>query len=359
MKIYLLIIGKKPLLESFSFKKLLTMLSDYGHDISEIKFISSLEGIKVMFDLFESNSVVLTVGETNAARELFEGIATHKGSNFYTYQSVTYFPLDSIDEKLILGTLVPALNTKSNNLCNTVIFKTFELSEADIMDLIQPIIKQAPKGKMEFTISQSGMECILKIKYMQNCPSAICNQIIFDIGKALDKYIFAKKDVSLVSQAAALLLKSGRKLSIAESFTGGGVASSLISVPGMSRCLLESLVTYSHESKMYRLGVHKEILDKYGAVSAETAYEMALGLFRNPDADIVISTTGNAGPDVENGSVGMAFFAIGDKNNIHMYRSNLSVMNAENKTEAEIREEITDMVIKSALFGLIKYLDNN
>ncbi len=359
MKIYLLVIGEKPLYESFDFRRLSTMLSDYGHNISDIKFIGSIEGVRVMFDLFETGSVVLSVGMTGEFTGMLEEIAPHKGSNFYTYRSVTYFPLDRIDEKQILGTLIPVLNTKSNNPCNTVIFKTFELGEQDIMDIIAPVIKDAPKGKMSFAVNQEGLECTLKIKYSQGCPSAVCNKIIFDVGVALEKYVFAKKDVSLTEQAASLLLKSGRKLSIAESFTGGGVASALISVPGMSRVLLESIVAYTHEAKMFRLGVSRETLDKYGAVSAETAYEMALGLFRNPDADIVISTTGNAGPDVENGDVGMAFFAVGDRRNIHMYRSNLASGVSENAEGTERRKEITDMGIKSALFGLIKYFDNN
>ncbi len=359
MKIYLLIIGEKPLYENFDFRKLSTTLSDYGHDISEIKYISSLDGVRVMFDLFQTGSVVLACGMANEFTKMLEDIAPHKGSNFYTYKSVTYFPINNLDEQLILGTLIPVLNTKSNNACNTVIFKTFELSEEELISIIEPNVLEAPKGKMEFDVVQNGLECTLKIKYNQSCPSSVCNKIIFDVGQALEKYIFAKKDVSLVDQAAALLMKSGRKLSIAESFTGGGVASALISIPGMSSSLIESLVTYSHESKMFRLGVHQEILDKYGAVSAETAYEMALGLFSNPDTDIVISTTGNAGPTVENGDVGLAFFAIGDIENIHMYRSNFSIKNPEEKTDAEIRNEITEMGVKSALFGLIKYLENN
>ena len=73
--------------------------------------------------------------------------------------------------------------------------------------------------------------------------------------------------------------------------------SSLIEYAGISKALLEGCVTYSNEAKMKRLGVKAETLEKYGAVSPQTAAEMAEGIARTSGAAIGLATTGVAGPD--------------------------------------------------------------
>ena len=85
---------------------------------------------------------------------------------------------------------------------------------------------------------------------------------------------------------AELLEKNGLKLAVAESCTGGLIASRLISVPGSSGWLVEGAVTYSPEAKMRRLGVKAETLNRYTVVSAETAMEMAEGIRLTSGADM-------------------------------------------------------------------------
>lgn len=92
------------------------------------------------------------------------------------------------------------------------------------------------------------------------------------------------------------LIENKMTIATAESCTGGLLAGRLINYPGISSAFLEGMVTYSNESKQKRLGVRKETLDKYGAVSRETAIEMACGVARTAGTDIGISTTGIAGP---------------------------------------------------------------
>lgn len=93
-----------------------------------------------------------------------------------------------------------------------------------------------------------------------------------------------------------LLCERNLTISTAESCTGGMVAAKLISYPGISSVFLEGAVTYSNESKMKRLGVKKETLDKCGAVSKETAEEMARGIALESGSKVSIATTGIAGP---------------------------------------------------------------
>lgn len=92
------------------------------------------------------------------------------------------------------------------------------------------------------------------------------------------------------------LLKMGMKLSTAESCTGGMIAARITSVSGASGCFDCGVVTYSNEQKHRLLGVSLETLEKYGAVSKETALEMCRGVRELAGADIGVSVTGIAGP---------------------------------------------------------------
>lgn len=111
-----------------------------------------------------------------------------------------------------------------------------------------------------------------------------------------DNILKEKNKTSVEYVIGELLIKNKLTISTAESCTGGMVAAWLINYPGISEAFLEGAVTYSNEAKMKRLGVKKETLDKYGAVSPETAGEMAQGIARTSGTDIGLSTTGIAGP---------------------------------------------------------------
>ena len=93
-----------------------------------------------------------------------------------------------------------------------------------------------------------------------------------------------------------VLLKNKLTISTVESCTGGMVAAKLISYPGISAVYLEGAITYSNEAKVKRLGVSEDTLSSYGAVSEQTAREMANGIARVSESKVSISTTGLAGP---------------------------------------------------------------
>ncbi len=93
-----------------------------------------------------------------------------------------------------------------------------------------------------------------------------------------------------------LLIEKKMKLATAESCTGGLIAQKITSVPGASECFDCGVVTYSNEQKHKLLGVSNETLEKFGAVSEQTALEMCKGVRKLADADFGISVTGIAGP---------------------------------------------------------------
>jgi PncC family amidohydrolase len=109
-----------------------------------------------------------------------------------------------------------------------------------------------------------------------------------------------------------LLRAKKLRLALAESCTGGHISDLITNTPGASDVFLESCVTYSNEAKIARLGVSPDTLIKYGAVSHQTAREMAEGIRKTSGADIGAAITGIAGPGggTREKPVGLVYMAI-------------------------------------------------
>ncbi|MER2537080.1 MAG: CinA family protein [Rhizobiaceae bacterium] len=105
----------------------------------------------------------------------------------------------------------------------------------------------------------------------------------------------------------------GILVATAESCTGGLIIGLMTDVPGSSSMVDRGFVTYSNEAKMDMLGVSKDTLDRFGAVSEETALEMAAGALKNSRAGIALAVTGIAGPDGGSADkpVGLVWFGLG------------------------------------------------
>ena len=129
----------------------------------------------------------------------------------------------------------------------------------------------------------------------------------------------------MMAEAADLIdeLRS-RELTVAtaESCTGGMLAAALTDVPGSSDVFGWGLVTYSNEAKAQMLGVSRDTLAEFGAVSPQTATEMVAGLLRISGADSALATTGIAGPGGGSAEkpVGLVYIACGDGNNPEVKR---------------------------------------
>ena len=103
----------------------------------------------------------------------------------------------------------------------------------------------------------------------------------------------------------------GRKVTVAESCTGGLVAAAITEIPGSSAVLDRGFVTYSNEAKRESLGVASDIIDAFGAVSIACVYAMAKGALERSNADVAVAISGVAGPDggTPNKPVGTVVFA--------------------------------------------------
>ncbi len=91
--------------------------------------------------------------------------------------------------------------------------------------------------------------------------------------------------------------QAGRRITVAESCTGGLVSAAITEIPGSSEVFVAGFITYSNEAKIARLGVSPDVIDTFGAVSVATAWAMAQGALHALDVDVAVSITGIAGPD--------------------------------------------------------------
>lgn len=169
-------------------------------------------------------------------------------------------------------------------------FKLFGLSKSEFDE------RCVLAGISGFIASETGDILDLKVSYESDKRDEIYDLAIKSFLKVFGSRVYAYREVSLKEQLFDLLKLNGCKISTAESFTGGNVAATIISVPGASGIFYEGIVAYDCDAKMKRLGVKSQTLAKYKAVSAEVAREMAEGLLKSGKCDIAVSTTGLAGP---------------------------------------------------------------
>lgn len=205
------------------------------------------------------------------------------------------------------------LKNYSESILISKVLRTFGIGESLLEESIIDIIKEQKNPTIAPYAKDS--EAILRITAKANTKEEaeeLIKPTVQKIKDRIGKYIYGEDDTSLEEKVARMLVEKNLTISVSESCTGGLVSSSLINYPGISSVFIEGCVTYSNEAKVSRLGVKKETLDKYGAVSEQTAKEMAQGVAKKFNTDIGLSTTGIAGP--EGGSdekpVGLVYMGI-------------------------------------------------
>jgi nicotinamide-nucleotide amidase len=195
-------------------------------------------------------------------------------------------------------TVFPYFETKTGQVIASRMLKVFGIGESEmemrIIDLIQsqtnPTI--APYVGLGEVIIRVTAGC------RNRCEAEeLLEPVIVRIRERLGDFVYATNGENMEDVVVKLLIDRNCTLATAESCTGGLLASKLVSVPGVSQVFDRGFVTYSNEAKIQELGVSPEILEKYGAVSPETAGEMVRGLAKRAGTDAAIAVTGIAGPD--------------------------------------------------------------
>lgn len=224
-------------------------------------------------------------------------------------------------------------------MINNLTFKLYGVKKTSLLDFFT-------KNDIKAEVTEVFNDYLVKIDFL-GVSSEVADVLLKKFLDEFSSKIYAETDISLENQLVKILTVRNAKISVGESFTGGGVSSLITSVSGASKVFLEGVVAYSNQAKINRLNVRKETIDNYYPVSSEVAVEMAKGLI-NYGADIAISTTGIAGPnsDDSNFPVGLCYVAVASKSKVKAYKHKFSGN----------REEITKTGVKTAIFHAIMAL---
>ena len=228
--------------------------------------------------------------------------------------------------------MIPIFETKvrpflKNFMNHTIISKTLRfvgLGEWDMATRVKDLINEsenptvAPYAKDGESILRITAKARNEVEAME-----MIKPLEEIIRERIGDYAYGVVDDTLEKVIGELLVKNKISIAVAESITGGMITSRLLSYEGgMSEVLHEAIVTYSNESKVKYLGVKKDTLDRYGAVSEETCREMASGMRENSGADVAIVTTGIAGPTggSEEKPVGLVYIGINIRGEIKVHK---------------------------------------
>ncbi|WP_299011859.1 CinA family nicotinamide mononucleotide deamidase-related protein [uncultured Shewanella sp.] len=221
-------------------------------------------------------------------------------------------------KQMVTEQFIPFVRDKFDLMTQVALKKMLTLGqgESSLADKLSDI--NLPTG---VTLGYRSFMPYIEIKLFARGEEAIAllpkveAQVIGLLGNA----IVAHGKVSLAEEIHSTLLHSGKTLSIAESCTGGMIASQLVDFEGSSAYLHQGLVTYTNESKVKLLNVKPETLDDYGAVSIATVEEMAKGVRGILDSDYALATSGVAGPSggTNDKPVGTVAIALATSNGVY------------------------------------------
>ena len=333
-----------------------------GYEFSELRFLkfwdeNTAVSLLKEYKKTQDNLVVIAYGFApyelhNAIDKGFNGKffpATAYGSGILDEGEKTLFLLGEADSAYADEVCVPHLENKYGRRIGTIVIRLVGADGARL----RAVLSQAQEmcvGRIKIALEERFGECVLRIFYDDNTPRMLTDDLLRFLTERLGDNIYAMDDTPLERQLVELLKLRRKKIAVAESFTGGGLAKKIVSISGASEVYEEGLNTYSESSKMSRLGVTEYTLRSQGAVSEQTAYEMAAGLLQQGRCDVAIATTGLAGPK-DDGSglpIGTCCIAVGIDQNVYVYRY---VLQGD-------REEITETAIHYALFLACKQLKN-
>ena len=244
---------------------------------------------------------------------------------------------------------IPLLEKKYGISYDRLIIRAMGANETRIEALIREAENLA-KNAISCTHVRDYDDSRIEIAYNNTLSKTAVDGILRLFVDGLGDSVYALDDTPINEQFIHLLKLRKAKVSVAESFTGGGVARRLTAVSGASEVYFEGLNTYNELSKWKRLGVSEYTLRTFGAVSDQCAYEMCAGLLKTGDCELGISTTGIAGPNTDKSMlpVGLCYVAVGTKERIFVYRYKFDGS----------RTDISEKAINYALFLAYKHAKN-
>jgi len=251
--------------------------------------------------------------------------------------------------RMFRESVLPVLRPLSPGVTLARELQAYGLGESVIGERLRDLMTR--RGEIEVaTLAHRG---VITIRLTATAPDADGAKARLAEAEAevlarLGDAVFDHHGRSLAEVVAELLRRAGLTLAVAESCTGGELAARITDIPGISEVFLEGAVTYSNEAKISRLGVPRELIARFGAVSAPVAEAMASGIRRTARADVALGITGIAGPAGGSAEkpVGLVYIAVADAHRAF----------SEEAHFVGDRQQIRDRAVARALHLLRAYL---
>lgn len=268
--------------------------------------VTSVESLSWLEDYFRRNNRVMTDNNRKQANLPSRAILFHNDAG-----TAPGFALEEDNRiviclpgppremsRMFLQKALPYLETKTDGIIYHKSIRTFGIGESQLETTLLELIDSQTDPTLA-TYAKEG-ECSLRIaskrQTLREAEDAVA-EMIEKIKPLIGEFIYSTEDEELVEVVGRLLMDKDISVSCAESCTGGLFAGALTSIPGISKVFDRGLVTYSNRAKVEELGVSPVTLEEFGAVSRETALEMARGLNEVTGSRLCVSITGIAGPD--------------------------------------------------------------
>lgn len=245
--------------------------------------------------------------------------------------------------------VIPYFEKMMTTYYKTIDIKLFGIGESAMAEKIADLLGEFKWGIVAPYIS--GYEVIVRIIAQGKTKEEAINLAESsknEIEKRLSEYVIGYNEDKLENQVVKCLEKHNYTVATVESCTGGLLAGTLVNCSGVSAYFEEGFITYSNEAKTKLVGVSEATLARVGAVSEETAREMAEGVRQVTGATIGLSTTGIAGPmgGTKQKPVGLVYIGLALPEKTYVYELHLK----------GTRQEIREKTVKTILYELYKLL---
>jgi len=260
---------------------------------------------------------------------------------FYEKGNTWYFSLPGVPSEMkfiMKDSIIKMIEQRIVESADEIVLyrniQTTGIPESMLADLIGDPAEFLGKGSLAFLPSYQGVR--LRIGFSAKDKNSIIREldrIESIIVERADKYIYHIGDEKLPEIIGRKLKERKLTVSVAESCTGGMLGAAFTDNPGSSEYFQGGMIVYSNKAKIENLGVKKDTLDQYGAVSEETCREMAENVRKRFGTDFGISITGIAGPDggTKEKPVGTVWIGIADSASTSAYKNMISTDRAVNR----------------------------
>lgn len=223
---------------------------------------------------------------------------------------------------LFMDQVYPYLQKLQPEVIRSQMIKICGMGESQVEDKLLDLIDRQTNPTIATYAKTGEVHLRITVKAADDEEAnKLLKPVVKEIKKRFGDYVYSTREEETLEMAVVRLLKKLElTVTTAESCTGGMLAARLVNVPGVSDVFREGFITYSNKAKRKILDVSKGTLKKYGAVSEQTAKEMATGGVFATDADVCIAITGLAGPDggSEEKPVGLVYIACYLKDNVRV-----------------------------------------